>query len=70
MASNKHAGEGSSSAPLPLRPRHRDNDADLPANIHALDEGTQGLIRDLLRQSDEACRQLDAAQTDRVVIRG
>ena len=39
-------------------------------NFQALDEGTQGLIRDLLRQRDETRRQLDAAQIDQVVIRG
>ena len=49
---------------------YRDADAELPANFQALDEGTQCLICDLLRQRDETRRQLDAAQTDQVVIRG
>ena len=35
-----------------------------------MDEGTQGLIRDLLHQRNEARRDLDRAQTDQVVIRG
>ena len=39
-------------------------------NFHALDEGTQGLIRNLLRQRNETRRQLDVAQTDQVIIRG
>jgi hypothetical protein len=41
-----------------------------PSSTKALDEGTQGLIRDLLRQRDKTRRQLDASQTDQVVIRG
>jgi hypothetical protein len=45
-------------------------DAELPDNFQALDEGTQGLICDLLRQWDEARRELDRAQMDQVVIRG
>ena len=35
-----------------------------------MDEGTQGFIRDLLRQLADARRDLDRAQTDQVVIRG
>jgi hypothetical protein len=34
-----------------------------------LDEGTQDYIRDLLRQLNEARRDLDRAQTNQVVIR-
>jgi len=41
-----------------------------PANFQDLDEGTLGLIRDLLRQRDEARHDLDRVQTDQVVIRG
>ena len=37
-------------------------------NFQAKDEGTQGLIRDLLRQWNEARRLLDAAQTDQFII--
>ena len=43
---------------------------ELPPNFQALDEGTQDYIRDLLRQLNEARRDLDRAQTDQVVIRG
>ena len=43
---------------------------ELPANFQTLDEGTQGYIRDLLRQLAEACRDLDRAQTALVIVRG
>ena len=48
----------------------RDVDAELPANFQDLDEGTPGLIRDLLHQRNEALCDLDRAQTDQVVIHG
>ena len=42
----------------------------MPENYHALGDGTQEFIRDLLRKRDEARRQLEAAQTDQAIIRG
>ena len=43
---------------------------ELPPNFRVLDEGTQDYIRDLLRQLNEARRDLDRAQTDQVVVCG
>ena len=49
----------------------RDNEAqNIPENFHALDEGTQEFIRNLLLDRDEARSQLKAAQTDQAIIRG
>ena len=42
----------------------------MPENFHALDEGTQEFIRELLRKREETRRQLEAAQTDQAIIHG